>query len=81
MNSTVTPDCPCAHCGYMTDRASAVSGDFTPVPDDISLCFRCGGINLFAGDLTLRKPSADELAEIDEATMTQIEAVQRGMSL
>lgn len=60
MKTTETPTALCPACGHKIDRASSMD-DATPSAGDISICIRCAAVNLFAGDLTLRRPTADEL--------------------
>jgi hypothetical protein len=56
----------CPHCGKTIDSASTPDrgSDYKPEPGDASLCFGCGEWCMFQDDLTLRKPSEEELIEI-----------------
>jgi hypothetical protein len=38
--------------------------DATPQEGSISLCLACGALSLFQADLTLRKPTPEEIGEI-----------------
>lgn len=63
MSITVTPQHTCK-CGKKMDRASGITGDRGPKSGDISVCLRCGNINIFNEDLTLRDLTMDELLEL-----------------
>ena len=57
------PNC-CPYCGYKVDCAG---GDGTPQPnsiDSISLCLNCQNVLLFNEDLTVRKPTGEELTAL-----------------
>lgn len=58
--------CKCTACDAPMDRATDVGlGDDTqPEPGDSSLCFYCGHIMVFADDLSVRDPTADEMLQI-----------------
>ena len=64
MNDTRTPKSPCPICGYVMDAATMVNGSAGPKPGDVSICMRCGAVNLFGEDLTIRAPTADEKTAI-----------------
>ncbi len=55
------PKSACMDCGYVADRCS---GPAAPEPGDITICIECRGINVFASDLTLRKPTDAELVNM-----------------
>jgi hypothetical protein len=38
--------------------------DATPQDGSISLCLACGALSIFQEDLTLRKPTSEEIGEI-----------------
>lgn len=58
------PTCRCPLCGYEIDRAGNASKSATPPkPGDRSLCFECGGVLVFADDLSLRAPTFREFDE------------------
>jgi ribosomal protein S27AE len=54
------PESRCPKCGYRMDAATAVEGESTPVPDDVSMCARCGELLQFAPDMSLRSLPASE---------------------
>lgn len=59
MKTTRTPKSDCPYCGDTMDAATSREGA-TPKPDDLSLCWKCGGFLRFAEDLTLRPLSEEE---------------------
>ena len=56
------PASVCRVCGYRVDMATAVDAPRVD-PGDISICFRCGHIAVFAEDLSLRGLTPEERAE------------------
>lgn len=70
--------CMCPHCGYAVCCITSVHGNQKPTPGDISLCFYCGAVNVFAADLSIRSASPLELSEFmsDEETCGQIQRAQ-----
>ena len=69
--TTMTPASACLNCGAEHDRASGNDGA-SPAPGDWSICVECGGLSVFADDLTLRPPSAEENeAAIKDAGVAQ----------
>lgn len=59
----------CPHCGRINDRHQRAPGE-VPVPDDndVSVCWRCGGLALFAtvlGKVGLRLPTPEEQSALD----------------
>jgi Zn-finger nucleic acid-binding protein len=53
----------------------------TPKPDDVGLCFHCGGVSIFTED-GMRLPTPDELAEIEseEEFRSAQEAMRRTLN-
>jgi hypothetical protein len=67
MATTRLPPHHCPHCSKLLNSATHAPGQpdiRPPEPDDITLCFGCGEFCLFTADMTLRKPTEDELIEI-----------------
>ena len=60
-HETEVPRSACPSCGDAADRCS---GPCAPKPGDITICIECRGVNVFAGDLTLREPTDAELVEM-----------------
>jgi len=55
----------CTNCGKLNDVATDSSGSgCTPSAGDLSVCFYCGHLTVFADDLTLREPTDDEIVEL-----------------
>lgn len=52
---------PCPVCGYVCDRATAVTGNESPQPGDWTVCLRCGEILRFDEQLTHRQVTLEEL--------------------
>lgn len=50
------PDSVCCACGH---KNNAGGGDHAerPSPGDYAICVRCAALNIYADDLTLRKPT------------------------
>jgi hypothetical protein len=65
----------CLGCGELLDGATGVSNRNRPKPGSISICIYCGHIAVFADDLSLRKPTGEEMREI--AGNPTILAIQR----
>ena len=58
--TTRLPDSQCCECGH---RVTSSGGPDRPLPGDFTLCIRCGSLNVFAEELTLRAPTDEELLE------------------
>lgn len=77
-----TPPNRCPYCGYEVDCAG---GDGTPEPnsiDSISLCLNCQNVLLFNDDLTVRKPTDEELTALKASlhwneVQTVIQSIKR----
>lgn len=64
----------CPHCGYLLDRTTDAFGESSPHKDDISMCIACGKLAMFNEDLTLRKPTLDELLKLAASqSITQVQ--------
>lgn len=48
---------PCCDCGW---PLSVVDGEPAPTPGSLTLCSECASLNVFTGDMTLRKPTIEE---------------------
>ena len=59
MRASGIPETKCPACGKAIECASHPAAR-VPIPGDVSICFQCGNIMLFAADMTLRKPTARE---------------------
>lgn len=56
----------CRVCGERLDAATAaISEHATPVPGDVSVCFYCATVSIYADDMTLRAPTPEERRELD----------------
>ena len=54
----------CLYCNHKLDGATQVNGNHQPKPGDVSICIACGNVSIFKEDMTLRKPSPEEEAEM-----------------
>ena len=59
VTSTI-PQSMCCECG---DASNRVGGPGRPREGDFSLCIGCGSLNIFASDLSLRRPTTGEMLE------------------
>lgn len=63
--TTKTPESSCWHCGTKFTAASDLSGNMkTPTAGSCSICIMCAAPSIFMEDLTLRKPTQEEIDEI-----------------
>ena len=67
MNATATPRSPCPDCGAGLDRATETRPGAVPRPGDVSICMHCNAVNVFAEDLTVRRPTAAEAAGLRQS--------------
>lgn len=65
MRTNRQPPSPCPVCGKVLDANTPATDDAheaqIPSPGDVSLCGYCGAVCTFALDLTLRRPTAEEM--------------------
>lgn len=61
--NTYTPPTPCPECGYVLLRATG-EGEKVPHPGAISICAECYALLMFDADLSLRRWTEEERAEI-----------------
>ncbi|MCK1670354.1 hypothetical protein [Bradyrhizobium sp. 150] len=67
----------CRDCGELLDGATGVGAN-RPRPGNVSVCFYCGHISVFADDLSLREPNGEEMREIaDNETILAIQRARR----
>jgi hypothetical protein len=66
----------CSGCGAFLDAAIHTVGDCVPGPGDLSVCFRCGAINLFAEDMSYL-PCPPEI--IEEMSETDRDFIQKAV--
>lgn len=55
---TEMPPSQCCECGY---KVNGASGPCKPEPGDLTLCIQCACLNVFNTDLSLRKPTDEEI--------------------
>lgn len=61
---TKNADCP--KCGRGNDRSTGMEGDEAPNPGDVSVCFGCHFVGIYADDLSIREPTDAEKKELKE---------------
>lgn len=77
MTTTQTnPKAKCPSCNKQLDGATGLDEDTVPRAGDLSLCAYCCTISVFKPDLTLRRATDEEFAELDAATQKQIKLAQ-----
>jgi hypothetical protein len=54
----------CPHCDKQMDRLRSLQDGQGPSPGDSTICMYCARCSIFCEDLTLRKPTKEEDAEI-----------------
>jgi hypothetical protein len=65
----------CCACGHK-NNASGCDQAERPSPGDYAICVRCAGLNIYADDMTLRKPSgADRLAAAGDPDVQRIRTI------
>ena len=55
---------PCLGCGKLLDAATGLNHDNNPCPGDVSICFSCGHIQVYADDLSFRELNDEEMVDI-----------------
>lgn len=71
----------CLYCHRRVDCHGQIKGpgeaDDSPDPGDATICLYCGGLMVFSAELTLRKPTRDELEQMlaDTRITTSIHAI------
>jgi hypothetical protein len=61
-DSTDLPKQHCPNCGQRIEAASSEHGSL-PQPGDINVCLYCGELLTFNPDMTIRRPTPEEIAE------------------
>lgn len=64
MKTTKTTETKCWYCGNVSDHAADIQSDEKPCAGAVSLCIMCATPSVFNEDLTTRRPTLDEMAEI-----------------
>jgi hypothetical protein len=59
-----TPLAACPFCGRGNDRSTSIEAHLAPPSaGDASICFKCGAVSVYVADLSLRRPTVDEMGE------------------
>lgn len=71
----------CPHCGA-ANRCSSDGrlSDAKPKPGDASLCAGCGELAVYQADLSLRLPTADELASFEVEEPLLLDVMRRNVA-
>lgn len=56
----------CPYCKYLNDGVTGLEGDEPPVAGDCSICLNCSSVCIFESDLSLRKPTDQEMESLEE---------------
>jgi len=66
MSAIPAPTTLCPHCGKTIKMAVPYlnSGKGAPIPGDLSVCLNCAGMCLYNDDLSLRKLTEQETADV-----------------
>ena len=68
MTTYTTPISFCPQCNYKMDSADPARNDEgKPEPGDSSVCLNCGQLLVFDGELILRTPTREEIADLMNA--------------
>jgi hypothetical protein len=82
---TVTHHIPskCPACEHTIDAAGTIDGNDTYVaaPGDLTICFGCGCMLIYATDMTVRLPTPQELVELPPEQLKEAEDVQKKIKL
>lgn len=85
MKSFHVPLAICPNCQHGMDRAANLDAATAPIPGDVTVCIRCGNVNVFGDDMTLRPITDAEAASLTGEQHARIanavhliEARQRG---
>jgi hypothetical protein len=62
----------CPLCGHRHSHVFGVFVDAAPTPGDVSLCIRCGAVNVFDDCLALRSPTAAEWRELEQDSLAPL---------
>jgi hypothetical protein len=69
------PKSMCSQCGDVHDYASDAYTKMVPRSGDVAICVTCGYFMVFADDLSLREPTAEERAEISSDPRAQLASI------
>jgi hypothetical protein len=78
LTTTLVPAGTCPSCSYQLD---ACSGAGTPAPGDLSLCWACGEVLTFDGELRQRRCPESQLGELDPETRAWVREAQVAIRL
>ena len=64
MKTTRLPPSSCPRCGRVQDAHTHATGEKTPRPGDVVICFYCLAVNVYGAELRMRTPTGDEMDEL-----------------
>lgn len=71
----------CPHCSTKLNRATDPRDRRSPEKGDISICYKCGGVNQFGDDLTLEKAPDGFLEDLKRDDPTAYQSVMHYITL
>lgn len=81
LTTNATPKSNCPYCGHTMNRATGRADG--PRPGDHSICYECLNLLAFEADLSLRKLTVEEFAEIngDREVWDQIQKARAALRI
>ena len=77
--TTPIPQQDCKRCGFTFLFSTSMAHERTPYPGCVSICVKCGLVQVFDDKLMLRYPTAEESAQIEaDPTITQLQILRAG---
>jgi hypothetical protein len=77
--TTATAKRLCPECGKLIGAATSIDGEVKPTPErGVGVCLNCGTIFRFNKDLSIRKATSEELAQmmLDQEAWSAIQRLQ-----
>ena len=66
MNTHKSSICQCPYCSYQVDCATTITDKGPPEPGMFSICINCMNVCVFAEDMSIRKPTLEEIAAVGD---------------
>lgn len=81
-NRVRTPKNQCPHCQYPINGATNMDDDAPckPVSGDLSICYKCSGLNVFRDDMTLRKMTDAEFDALTPEERMEVRQVRKQLA-
>jgi len=73
----------CPACGHPINAAGTIDSNDTYVaePGDITVCFGCACVLVYADDMSVRMPTTKEITEMPPEQLAELEDLQRKIKL